>query len=68
MKSKLRFYFFMCSLCFQDQLDFDKLYCSNLMTSMVRTEFNFKFYIEPSLYSEPSLQRQHLFPKTLPLK
>ena len=39
MKPKLRYYFFMYSLCFLDQLDFDKVYCSNPMTSMVRSEF-----------------------------
>ena len=46
MKSKLRFYFFMCSLCVQDQLDFDKLYSLNPMTIMVKSEFKFEFYTE----------------------
>ena len=32
----------MYSLYFQDQLDFDKLYCSNAMTSIVRSEFKFE--------------------------
>ena len=48
MKSKLRFYFFMCNLCFKDQHGFDKLCCLNPMTSMGSSELKFQFCTEPS--------------------
>ena len=31
-------------------IDFDKVYCSNTMTSMVSSEFKFEFYTEHSLH------------------